>query len=98
MLELLPLAEIENEGHHLGIMLTRHGGDVGRARRTSRERHEDAPAHERDSLSRRLTSARARRASGAMARIVSSPAIVPTTSGSRAPSRATPSSCAWPGP
>ena len=48
--------------------------------------------------SKRFTRARARRASRAMTRIVSSPARVPTTSGSWAASMATPSSCACPGP
>jgi len=46
------------------------------------------------SRSNRLTRARARRASRAITRMVSSPASVPTTSGRCAASIATPSSCA----
>src|SRR5688500_12125528 len=52
----------------------------------SRVREKDPRLHGFESPSSHLTSAFARRTSGAMARIVSSPAIVPMISGRRAPS------------
>jgi len=63
--------------------------------------HEDASypiAHRPAYVSRRLVSAAARLASRVMMRIVSSPAIVPTASGSRARSITSANACAGRGP
>src|SRR5262245_32839924 len=98
LFELLILADVERQCDDLRTILVSQQRNRFRIVIRTRVRENDALHHALDNFSSRLTSARARRASGATARMVSSPATVPTTSGRRAPSSATPSSCACPGP
>src|SRR5262249_21142770 len=100
LVELPALAEIERDRDDIGLVLLGEPGNGDRGVEAARVGEKDSLFHARSpaNSSRRFTSARARRTSGAMTRIVSSPAMVPTTSGSRARSSVTPRSGAWPGP
>ncbi len=90
--EIATLAEIQRDGDHLGAVRRLQPADPGRRVDAARVGEHDA-CHRPAYSSRRLTSSAARRSLRAMTRMVSSPAIVPTTSGSRARSIATASGC-----
>src|SRR5262245_5370871 len=96
------LPQVERERHDVRVELRsqpRNGGEVlgaAGARKDHARRHPGCPSPVM--RSNRFTSALARRASGAMMRMVSSPATVPTTSGRCASSMLTHSACARPRP
>src|SRR5262245_32743193 len=100
--ELTRLPQVERQRHDVRVELRsqlRNGGEVlgaAGARKDHARRHPGCPSPVM--RSNRFTSALARRASGAMMRMVSSPATVPTTSGRCASSMLTHSACARPRP
>ena len=97
--ELIALTHVERDGHDVSRRTSRSSQWNRRSMTRTRLNRRGRSCFMRvDISSSRLTSVRARRASGVMIRIVSSPASVPTTSGSSAPSSAAHSDCAWPRP
>src|SRR5258705_1716262 len=101
-LELGRLADVERQGDDLGAERGCETWNRGKAVGAAGAAKHDATAHagcpSPVNRSNRLTSALARRASGATTRTVSSPATVPTTSGRWASSMVTQSACARPRP
>ena len=90
--QIAALAEIERDRDDLGAVRLLQPSDAGGRLNATGEGEHDT-RHRPAYSSNRFTSSAARRSLRAMTRIVSSPAIVPTTSGSRARSIARASGC-----